>query len=186
MQLGLGSLVMTADGRSAGRVSLIILDPETLTVRQFVARQGVIFRHNRFVAAAHVDYIDDEGAVHLSINADEVRELPQYVPAQNTPVFAAMTPHPTVRLIISQPGSVPLDMVVLSHRTEARDFDGRFLGYLDKVECRADGRVNSIVLEAGDLMHREWRLPAEAIASIRNDRITVQPAELHAPSPVPA
>jgi sporulation protein YlmC with PRC-barrel domain len=173
MKLDLGSHVRTSDGRDIGKVDRIILETRSMTVREFVVHKGLFFGHDRFASVGIIDHIDHDGVVHLKITAERANELPEFMVEQHFPVFSgSIQPRPDV-YIITQAGSVPRDAVVLSHRTEAYDVDGHYVGYLDKVEYSEDGRVTHLILEVGVLALREITVPVEIIGGIRHDRITL-------------
>jgi hypothetical protein len=174
MKLDLGNQVLASDGGDIGRIDRIVLETRTMTVREFVVHQGFLFRHDRFVALNLIDHIDDNGAVHLKLSAEQAQELPEFIGEQHVATFTGtMQSRPGVH-ILTQQGSVPHDAVVLSHRTQVFDENDVYLGYLDKVEYTSDGRVSHVILHSGDVLLWEMRLPIEAIASVRHDRITMR------------
>jgi hypothetical protein len=144
-----------------------------MTIREFVVHKGLIFSHDRFISISCVDHIDDDGVVHLKISSRQANELPEFIREAHLPVFSGtVSSGPSVH-IITQPGSVPGDAVVLSHRTQVYDDDGKYIGYLDKVEYSSQGQASHIILEAGSVVLHEVRVPIEMIDHIRHDRITL-------------
>jgi hypothetical protein len=132
-----------------------------------------------------VDRIDASGDVHLNLTFEQAKDLPEFVGDQHYPVVVGEG-NPGARVVImTTPGSVPKDAVVLSHRTEAYDSDDRYIGYLDKVEYDEHGRATYIVLEAGSLVLSTLRVPVDMISTIRHDRITMRTALREEDVPVP-
>lgn len=174
MKLDLGNHVFSSDGRTVGKVDRIILETSRMVVREFVVHKGFLFGHDRFISTRLVDRVDTNGDVHLNITFEEASSLPEFVRDQHYPVVVGEG-NPGARVVImSTPGSIPKDAVVLSHRTEAYDSDDHYLGYLDKVEYDVDGRVTHIMLEAGSMMLTTLRVPVDLIGTVRHDRITLR------------
>jgi hypothetical protein len=173
MKLDLGSHVRASDGRDVGKVDRIILETERMTIREFVVHKGLIFSHDRFVAISYVHHVDDDGVVHLNIDSRQANKLPEFIHEAHLPIVTgSISSGPSVH-IITQPGSVPGDAVVLSHRTQVYDDDGKYIGYLDKVEYSSEGQASHIILEAGYVFLHEIRVPIGMIDHIRHDRITL-------------
>jgi sporulation protein YlmC with PRC-barrel domain len=174
MKLDLGNHVFSSDGRNVGKVDRIILETSHMTVREFVVHKGFLFGHDRFITTKLVDRIDENGDVHLTVPFEQAQELPEFVKDQHYPVIVGEG-NPGARVVImSRPGSIPKDAVVLSHRTEAYDSNDHYLGYLDKVEYDENARVTHIIVEAGSMMLTTLRVPVAVIGTVRHDRITLR------------
>jgi uncharacterized protein YrrD len=171
MQLDLGSHVKTRDGTDVGWVNRIIFEPESMTVREFVVHEGVVFTHDRIVGRGLVDHIDSDNVVHLRLSAEEAAELPAFIAEQHQAVFAGDLHHAQRPMVLITPGSVPRDAVVLSHRSEVYDRAGKHIGNLDEIVYRPDGVATAFIVDAGFLFTHDLRVPVLAIKSITHDRI---------------
>jgi sporulation protein YlmC with PRC-barrel domain len=184
MKLDLGCKVWTSDGRALGKVNRIILESGKMTVREFVVHQRALFGHDRIVPISQVDHVDSDGIVYLKIDAEQAMRLPEFVKAQQYPVFTRSMPPPPSVTFVTQQGSVPADAVVLSHRTNVRDTDDKYVGYLDKVEFDASGRATHIVLESGNLILWDVAIPVSLISAIRHDKIELNATAVDLMEPV--
>ena len=175
MQLDLGCHVRTSDDQDIGKIDRIILESRTMTIREFVVHQGTFFRHDRFIPIHFVDRVDPDGVVHLKITAAQASERAEYIGEQHMPIFTGtLLTVPTIHIVTRQ-GSIPHDAVVLSHRTQVFDSEGKYLGYVDKVHYSDANQVSHIVLDTGDVFLWEMRIPVTSIASNRHDTITLDP-----------
>lgn len=174
MQLDLGSHVKTRDGEDVGTVSRIIFEADKLTVREFVVHEGVLLTRNRIVHLDLVDHIDEEHVVHLRASADEVDELPEFVAEDHKAVYIGDQLYVETPKVISTPGSVPQDAVVLSHRSEVYDNVGKHVGHLDEIVYGDDGVATAFIVDSGFIFTHDVVVPVAAIKSITHDRI-----ELH-------
>lgn len=171
MQLDLGSRVKTRDGEDVGKVDRIIFEPESMTVREFVVHEGILFTHDRIVGRALVDHIDGDNTVHLRLTAEEAQDLPAFIAEQHEAVFAGDLHHVQKPMVLITPGSVPRDAVVLSHRSEVYDRTGKHIGNLDQIVYRPDGVATAIIVDAGFVFTHDLRVPVLGIRSVTHGRI---------------
>lgn len=82
MYFELGRPVMTRDGKRVGTVDQLVLDSETREVRAIIVHRGFLLTEDRIVDRAWVEAVAPDGTVWLSLSADEVEELPQFVEAE--------------------------------------------------------------------------------------------------------
>lgn len=73
---------MTRDGKRVGTVDQLVLDSETREVRAIIVHRGFLFTEDRIVDRAWGEAVAPDGTVWLSLSADEVEELPQFVEAE--------------------------------------------------------------------------------------------------------
>jgi hypothetical protein len=102
-------------------------------------------------------------------------ERPEYIGEQRMPIFVGtLQTAPTVRMETRHVGILH-NAVVLSHRTQVFDSQGKYLDYVGEVEYTTTGQASQIVLDTGDVFLWEMRLPVASIASVRHDMITLNP-----------
>lgn len=174
MQLDLGSHVKTSDGEDVGTVSRIIFQVQNMKVREFVVREGVLLTHDRIVHLDKVDHIDGDHVVHLRTSADEVDDLPGFVPEEHMPVYIGDLLHVDTPTIITTKGSVPRDAVVLSHGSEVYDKHGKHIGNLDEIIYSGDGISSAFIVDSGFIFTNDVIVPVSAIKSITHDRIELK------------
>jgi uncharacterized protein YrrD len=173
MQLDIGSRVKTRDGRTAGKVKRIIFDPDRMTVRQFVMQTSGLLPAERIVDRTLIEKVADDDTVTIRANADEIDDLPPFVPGVNTPIFYGDMHHAHELGVIRRPGSVPRDAVVLTRGSQVYDSTGEHLGHLDEVIFDADGRARAFIIESGIIFERDIVIPVEAIKSVTHGRISL-------------
>lgn len=171
MNLDLGSHVKSSDGKDVGRVDRIFFDADRLTVRQFVVHKGMLLSEDRIVDRGHIDHIDSDHTVQLKLTADEVHNLQPYVVTEHRPVFVGDYYHAEQPVFFTREGSKPTDAVVLSHRSDVYDVDGKHIGHIDEIHYDGDGKASSIVVDAGFLFIHDVTVPISAVKSITHDRI---------------
>lgn len=171
MQLDLGARVLSGDGYKLGTVAALIVEPDTMRIREFVIREGGLFRVERIVDVQFVERTTDHKTVYLKLTRDAALTLPAFTPDQPGPIFAASPFMGEQAVIKVVKGSVPRDAVVLSHRTDVYDNREHRIGYLDEVIYDDEGRVSAFVVDAGFLRLRDVVMPITTIDRFRHERI---------------
>jgi uncharacterized protein YrrD len=97
MQFKEGTRVYTVDGRDAGTVDRVVLDPRTNKVSGIVVRKGWLFVEDKVVPIEMVD-IASEDRVTLRETRHDLQELPEfketyYVPAYEEDYKGVASPH---------------------------------------------------------------------------------------------
>jgi sporulation protein YlmC with PRC-barrel domain len=83
MRIDLDARVRTSDGREAGSVQRVILDPSTNQIEAFVVSTGGLGGHDVVVPHADLAAASDDGdAVRLSLSKDELERLEPFAPEQ--------------------------------------------------------------------------------------------------------
>jgi len=175
MQLDMGSHVRTSDDKDAGKVKRIIFDGDSMTVRQFVVDEGIFFAEERMVDIGHVDRIDDDHTVHLKLTEAQVDGLPPYVHEEVMPV-AIGDPYARAEVhnVVVHAGSVPWDLLVLTHGTEVYDSNGKHIGHLDEIVYEDAGHASCFIVDSGFIFTHDVKVPVTAVKSMTHDRV-----ELH-------
>ncbi|MEZ4521546.1 MAG: PRC-barrel domain-containing protein [Thermomicrobiales bacterium] len=174
MQLDLGSHVKTSDGEDIGTVSRIIFDTDKLMVREFVVHEGVLLTHDRIVHRELVDRIDDDHVVYLKMTASDADDLPAFVAEQHMPIYISDLHYVDTPKIVTTPGSVPRDAVVLSHGSEVYDSADKHIGHLDEIVYDDEGVSSAFIVDSGFFFTHDVVVPVEAIKSIAHGRIDLK------------
>ena len=171
MQLDMGSHVRTSDDKDAGKIKRIIFDGDSMTVRQFVVDEGIFFAEERMVDIEYIDRIDDDHTIHLNITEEQVNDLTPYVHAQVMPVMSGDLLEAQVQDIVVRPGSVPWDVLVLTHGTEVYDTNDKHIGHLDEIVYEEEGHASCFIVDSGFIFTHDVKVPVTAVKTITNDRI---------------
>lgn len=80
MHIALGQTVVSRDGHKIGTIDRVIVNPSSNHVERFIVHRGFLLDDDKIVDRAVVEGVNDD-RVHLSIDAVEVRQLPQFEPS---------------------------------------------------------------------------------------------------------
>lgn len=78
--LQIGSPVYATDGK-VGVLQYVVLEPETQEVSDLIIKCD-LFGDARVLSARHIDRVDDDGAIHLSVDKASVRRARKFVRAE--------------------------------------------------------------------------------------------------------
>jgi uncharacterized protein YrrD len=97
MQFKEGTRVVTVDGRDAGTIDRVVLDPRTNKVSGIVVRKGWLFAEDKVVPIEMVD-VASEDRVTLRESKHDLQQLPEfkdtyYIPAYEEDYKGVNTPH---------------------------------------------------------------------------------------------
>jgi uncharacterized protein YrrD len=71
--------VISRDGEEIGKVDGLIVDRDSMTISEFLIKEGTFISTERIVEIALITRVDDDGAIHLSVDSDDVDNLPPFV-----------------------------------------------------------------------------------------------------------
>ncbi len=79
VEIELGKPVVSSDGKHVGDVDGLVLDIEREDLQQLVVRKETVLNEERAVHRRSVARVDQDGAVHLTINSEMFERLPRFV-----------------------------------------------------------------------------------------------------------
>nr|WP_290668464.1 BON domain-containing protein [Ardenticatena sp.] len=98
--LRIGAPVMATDGE-IGTLQYVILNPNTRTVSDIVVRSGRLFKRARVISARYIDHVDQDGAIHLSVDSEFVRNCRVFAHKEfTTPEWASETGYNAEHVLI--------------------------------------------------------------------------------------
>ena len=77
MQFNQGASVVTLDGKEAGHIDRVVIDPESDQVTHLVIQRGLLQRQDKVVPIAAVT-IEQEGQLTVHVKSDELALLPDF------------------------------------------------------------------------------------------------------------
>ncbi|MDP9226081.1 MAG: PRC-barrel domain-containing protein [Chloroflexota bacterium] len=93
MRVDLDAKVRTRDGKAAGSVQRAIIDPMANEVSDFVISTGGLFGHDVIVPHSRLEAaVHDGDTIRLDLTRDELKEMPEYAPADYTVPAAGWVP----------------------------------------------------------------------------------------------
>ncbi len=174
MQIDMGSHVRTNEGKDAGKIKRIVFDGDSMTVRQIIVDEGIFFAEERMVDIEYIDHIDDDHTVHLNINEAQVTDLTPFVHEQITTILTGDYYQAAgVQDVVIHPGSVPWDVLVLTHGTDVYDNVDKHIGHLDEIVYEDDGHASCFIVDSGFIFTHDVKVPITAVKSMSNDRIVL-------------
>jgi uncharacterized protein YrrD len=57
----------------------LVIDPDSKSMLEIIVHQGFVFSTDRVIDVMYIDRIDEDGAVHLTVNADKADQMPPLV-----------------------------------------------------------------------------------------------------------
>ncbi len=193
-ELRIGATVLSREGKKAGELDRVVLDPETLEVTDLIVRKGLLMKKDRVVPVSLVDHLDEAGNIHLKIGLEELsrcreyREIEFTLPVKND---LALTPYAQGGALYWQTyyQSLPREDYVLMTRERVKEGvpqdhpvlrrglpvylkDGRKLGVLDHLVVeRKSGRIAYLAVRKGLLLRHNRLIPVEVIDSMDDEGI---------------
>lgn len=182
----IGAAVHCSDGR-CGKLTKVIVDPETLKVTDLVVEKGFLLKHGRIFPVSTVEEATDEG-IRLNIRSDDLQNYREYQEVEyEAPLAGGVGAGPMVATSYGpQPVSaaaVPYrekirvgiddNLEVLRRGTAVQNDSGR-IGHLDHVLADADsGEITHLVVREGLLMTHTIAIPIDLVRYLSEDGISV-------------
>jgi uncharacterized protein YrrD len=203
MLVPFGTHVVDRDGKSVGTVSRIVLHPDTQQVVALVVQQGIVDRREIVIPLNKVASFRDQVRLTLSASelaavdlydAHALRPMTDRWPMPagfdmrsfflvagngwTESVLPFVLTSPTVSgtpAFISDPDAPETAREpALAKATPVYDNAGQHIGDVEGVELDpASGRITRVIVRKGRLFGRETAIPAGVIASVADDRITL-------------
>lgn len=85
MQLKEGAEIYTAEGKRAGSLDRVVLDPRSKEVTGIVVRKGILFGHDKVVPMSLVSTVTEEGHINLRPAAGDLENLPNFTETEYVP-----------------------------------------------------------------------------------------------------
>jgi|GEM_PF-302001 len=85
MELKQDAHVVSAEGKDAGRIERVVLNPQTKEITAIVVRKGVLFTHDKVVPLSMIEATNEGGAV-LRVSAGDIDGLQDYESTYYVPV----------------------------------------------------------------------------------------------------
>ncbi len=186
MRIDIGAGVRTGDGKDAGTVHKVIIDPEQDKVTHLVVRTGLLFRRLIVVPLDKVGRAN-RLEVNLQVSEQELNQMPDFVhteyaappegwvPTVNYPAGSILWPggYANVPIVVEQEKAVPENSVEISRGTEVFALDGK-LGVVDEVVVDiGTGKVRGFVVCENEKLQRSVFVPVTWISALGGDRLSL-------------
>ncbi len=177
MQFNQNESVFTADGKDAGHIDRVVIDPQTNEVTHLVVRKGLLFTNDKVVPVEHV-MPGPQGQIALQLDSRQLSELPDFAETQYVTVdegkgngspstVIAYPPYPGGPPLQSNFGprvvrethlNIPDDTVALKEGARVVSLDGKEVGHVEQVLTSPPGDHVTHFLISKGLLVKERRL----------------------------
>ena len=79
MDIELNKPVVTTDGEEIGTVDRLIVEQDSLKIREFVVQQGTFLSSDKIVDVEQIANVGADGTIHLKLSQDQVDDLNEFV-----------------------------------------------------------------------------------------------------------
>ncbi len=165
MRVDLDAKVQTNDGREAGSVQRVVIDPRTNEVTDFVVNTGGLFGNDVLVPRQHLENATPNGdALRLNLTKEDLEHLPAFDPTQygEPPVgwtapglgypFSGLLLPSSYLPAVNIPETVGSlsDEFTIAKGTQVYDLRDEEVGVVDDVRIDASsGQLLGLVIRAG-------------------------------------
>jgi uncharacterized protein YrrD len=210
VQIALGQSVITSDGQKIGIIERVLLNPSGNFVEHVVVHRGITLSDDKVVARVAIERVDSSG-VHLSIDADAAKTLPNFeytfIPGELDVAMPDVIPGPfqgmiffpslpTTQLDVLYGQAFELDRIennpdagltrkdiVIGKGADVISADGQRVGNVQEVAYGDDGSLETVVVQTGLVRHHRLRISAAQIAEIGHEEIVLSVVAAELPNP---
>jgi uncharacterized protein YrrD len=187
--------VRTADGKTAGHIDRVVLDPRTKEVTHIVVRKGLLFTEDRVVPISLIASADED-EVTLRQDAGDLETLPLFeethyvgLPEEEPPdtevvplapplywyppITGGLSPLYSWPLYpVEAEENIPPGTVALKEGASVVTLDGERVGRVARIitEHEAD-RVTHLIISSGLVLRQEKIIPVSWLTQIDEDEV---------------
>jgi uncharacterized protein YrrD len=185
MEFDNGTSVYTLDGKQAGSLNRVVINPETKEITHVVVQKGLLSTEERVVPMEKVDSASHE-QVALTCTSDELKEMSpldvkQYEPRSQGEnydrmgggVYASSSADPYV--LKETIRTIPEDLVALREGARVLSDDNKHVGNIDQVFAES-GKVTHFIATHGLLLKTKRAIPIEWVQTMSDDEVTLSVA----------
>jgi sporulation protein YlmC with PRC-barrel domain len=201
MQFRQNAGVHTADGKVAGRIDRVVLDPKTKEVTHIVVRKGFLFTDDKVIPMDLIDAASEAG-VMLRENAGDLQALPLFeethhvraaespptqaggdIRVNDTPSFywyplmggvppIAVADPLTPGYVAETEQNIPEGTVALKEGAKVIAADGQHVGNVEQVITDPRvGRIMNLVISQGILVKERRQVPFTWVSTVREHEV---------------
>ncbi len=193
MELKESTSVYTVDGKEAGHLDRVVIDPKTKEVTHVVIRSGILSKEDRVISADKIASASQE-RVTLHCDAEELKEMPPFVVAHYVPVNAGDThrgksadetyvsaapmfysyPAPERYEISEIKRTIPDELTALKEGAPVNSADNERVGNIERVITHPDtGQVTHFVIAKGLLLKERKLIPIRWVDLLGEDEVNL-------------
>jgi uncharacterized protein YrrD len=187
MRVRLGAAVLDRDMNEIGKVSRLVIDPQSRQIMQLVARHGHIDTTDYIVERGMTSHVDPDGRVYLKLSGKEVENLRQFyavnynapgrppefswVRAVGAPLGGPLT---DVTDTSVQYNTLRENLVVVTKGMDVQDKEFEKFGELEDVEFDESITITGFTVKSGGpLRHKLHSFRIDQVAGVGQEYVRV-------------
>jgi sporulation protein YlmC with PRC-barrel domain len=181
-----GTNVITSEGKEAGSLSRVVINPDSKEITHIVIQKGLLFKEDKVIAVNKVAAASPEKII-LNCTADEIKEMAplnisEYVPQNydslSGDVFWNPVQGPTVITQIKR--TISEELIALKEGARVISSEGAHVGHVEQVLTDPEtGRVNQLIISHGLLTKTRKSLPIEWVKMLDDNEILLNVGAHH-------
>jgi len=192
-----GTRVYTSDGKEAGSLSRVVINPDTREVTHIVVQRGLLVKEEQVIDVDKIDSASQE-KVTLHCTIDEFKEMPPLEiqiehpapisqQAQNyTSLSGGVYWNPALErsLITETKRAIPEELVALKEGAQVMGKDHEQVGNIECVVTETEtGKVIRFIVSQGLMLKTRKSIPIQWVDTLGEDtiRLTVEARQLEDP-----
>jgi uncharacterized protein YrrD len=181
-----GTSVYTSDGKKAGSLHRVVINPESREITHIVVQKGLLTKEDKVISMDKVLSASEE-RVAINCSLDELQnmeplEIEHYVPANENPeasqffdpVSGRVYNDPTLNTPVKKEieRTIPEELVVFKEGAKVVSADAEHVGNVEHVFADAGtGQVTQFTVSQGALIKTKRYLPIEWVQRISEDEV---------------
>lgn len=181
-----GTIVYTAEGKKAGNLRRVVIDPESKAVTHIVVERGFLFKNDKVIDVAKVAETSED-RVALNCTVDELKEMSpldieHYVPLSGTAGGGQYDPLPggvysnsaPDRMIKETLRTIPEQLVALKEGARVTSSDDKQVGNIEHLFTEPEtGKVTHFIISQGSLSKARKSIPYDWVKMISDDEVSL-------------
>ncbi len=190
MQFNQGANVVTLDGKEAGHIKRVVIDPESKEITHLVIQQGLLQKKDKVVPIAAIT-IGPEGQLTAHIKSDELALLPDFEEERysladegrggDVPLASVPPPYLTggagvanygPRYIAETHLNIPDNTVALKEGAKVIASDNKEVGHVARILTGTPtDHVTHFLIEKGLLVKEHRLIPVKWVQRLADDEV---------------
>jgi uncharacterized protein YrrD len=180
MEFKNGTSVYTLDGKQAGSLDRVVINPETMEITHVVVQKGLLSTEDKVVPMEKVDSASHE-QIALTCTIDELKlmsplEIKQYEPKSQGENFDHMgggiysSPASDPYVLKETIRTIPQDLVALKEGARVLSDDDKHVGNIEQVFAES-GKITHFIASHGVLLKTRRAIPIEWVQILSDEEI---------------
>ena len=188
MELQQSTNVYTSDGKEAGSLNRVVIEPETHKVTHIIIKSGLIIKDDKVVPVSNVDHAD-RNRVALNCSSEELKGMsPLKIEVQVAndgsgrgesydPVTGGMSV--SAPYITEKQRTIPEELVALKEGAPVISDDDKHVGNIESVLTEDETtNVTSFVVSQGLLSKTRKTIPIQWVRTLDDEKVSLNIEEV--------